>query len=48
MEISLEFADPISEAYREKLQTFSNKILVQGFTENRPPCIWFTGKNDET
>ena len=48
MEISLTFADKISEAYREKLQTFSDHILAEGITENRPPSLRFTGMNQET
>ena len=48
MKISLSFVDPISEAYREKLQTFSDTILAQGITENRSPYIWFPGVNEET
>ena len=48
MVISLGFVDSISEAYRGKLQTLSNKILAQGITENRPPSICFSGMNRET
>ena len=50
MNIVLEFVNgyPISEAYREKLQTFSNNILDQGITENLPPSIRFPGMNDDT
>ena len=48
MKIYLDFADSISEAYREKLQTFSENILAQGITENRPPDIRFPGRNEET
>ena len=48
MAIFLRFADPISEVSRKKLQTFSDNILVQGITENRPPIFWFTGMNEET
>ena len=48
MEIDLTFADPISEAYREKLQTFSDNVLAQGITENPPPNLWFSGMNRET
>ena len=48
MKISLEFADPISEVYREKLQTFSDNILGQGITEHRPPRISFPGMNQGT
>ena len=48
MEIDFLFARPISDASREKLQTFSDNILVQGITENRPPCIDFPGMNEET
>ena len=48
MEIRLTFADSISEVYREKLQTFSDAILAQGITENRPPSIEFPGMNRET
>ena len=48
MIIDFTFADPISEAYREKLQTFLNSVLAQGITENRPPSIRFPGMNEET
>ena len=48
MVIYLRFADPISEAYRERLQTFSDAVLAQGITKNRPPVIEFTGLNEET
>ena len=41
MKIYLEFADPISETYRKKLQTFSDAVLARGITENRPPTISF-------
>ena len=41
MEISLTIAYPISEAYREKLQTFLDSVLAQGITENRAPYIHF-------
>ena len=44
----LKFADPISEAYREKLQSFIDNILAQGITENRPPYIHFPGMNLQT
>ena len=46
MDIYLSFADPISEAYQQKLQTFVDGVLAQGITENRPPIIWFTGLNN--
>ena len=48
MDIDLTFADSISEAYREKLQTFLDNILMQGIIENRPPRIRFPGMNEET
>ena len=48
MKIELMFADSISEAYREKLQTFSDNILAQGLTANRPPIIWFPENDEET
>ena len=48
MDIYLEFANPTSEAYREKLQAFSDSILVQEITENRPPRIRFPGIYEET
>ena len=48
MQISLKFADKISEAYREKLQTFVNDVVAQGIIENRPPSIQFPGMNDTT
>ena len=48
MEIYLTFAYPISEAYREKLQTFSDTILAKGFTKHQPPRIWFPGIKKET
>ena len=48
MKINLYFPDTISEAYREKLQIFSDKILAEGITENRPPRIAFAGMNRAT
>ena len=48
MKIRLEFAYPISGAYRRKLQTFSDSVLAQGITENRPPYIDFSGMSQET
>ena len=48
MNIELIFAAPISEAYREKLQTFLDSVIAQGITENRPPIIWFPGRNEGT
>ena len=45
MKINLAFANPISEAYREKLQTFSDYVFAQGITENRAPIIEFPGMN---
>ena len=48
MKIDFIFAYSISEANREKLQTFLNNILAQDITENRPPTIWFPGRNEET
>ena len=48
MDIYLSFAYPISVAYRKKLQTFSNTILAQGITENRPPKIGFPGMKRKT
>ena len=48
MIIYLKFADTISETYREKLQTFSENILAQRITENRPPSIEFPGMNEGT
>ena len=48
MKIYLAFADPISEAYRKKLQTFLDAILAEGLTKNRPPIICFTGMNRGT
>ena len=47
MDIKLAFGYQISEVYREKLRTFSDNILAQGFTENRPPSIFFPGMNRE-
>ena len=49
MKIDLKFADPISEVYREKLQTVSENFLAQGITdsENRPQRIEFPGMNEE-
>ena len=41
MIIDLSFARPISEAYREKLETFSSNFRAQGITENRLPRIEF-------
>ena len=46
MTIILRFNDSISEACKEKLQTFSDKILAQGLTANRPPRIRFPGMNE--
>ena len=48
MAIFLTFADSISEAYMKKLQTFSDFILAQGITKNRPPIFWFRGMDMET
>ena len=48
MGVFFRFANPISEVYREKLQTFSDSILAKGITENRPPSIDFTGINWKT
>ena len=48
MEQYLEFAYPISEAYRVKLQTFADNILAKGITQNSPPVIGFTGMNQLT
>ena len=48
MYINLQFAYSISEACREKLQAFSDTILAQGITENRPPRIDFHKINRET
>ena len=48
MTILLSFADSISEAYRQNLQTFSDSILAQGITENRPPIIRFPEMNEDT
>ena len=48
MDITLSFTDPVSEACRKKLQTFSDSVLAQGITENQPPIIQFPGMNQET
>ena len=48
MKIFLSFDDPFSKAYLEKLQTFSDTILAQGITENRPPLFCFPGNNHKT
>ena len=48
MDIYFSFADPISEAYRKKLQTILDTVITQGITENRPPYIDFPGLNEET
>ena len=48
MDIILGFDDSISEAYKQKLQTFVNDLIAQGITANRPPCIWFSGIIAET
>ena len=48
MQIDLTFSDPVSEAYRQKLQTFLDKILAQGLTENRAPDFYFSGMNWKT
>ena len=45
MKITFTFADPISEVYRKKLQTFSDSLLAQGNSENRPPIFFFSGMN---
>ena len=48
MNISLSFVDSISDAFKEKLQTFADDVLAQGRTANRPPSICFPGMNIET
>ena len=48
MEIDFRFAGSISEAYKEKLQTFMDDVLAQGLIANRPPIILFHGMNHET
>ena len=48
MYIDLSFADPISEVYQEKLQKFSDSVLAQIITKNRPPSIKFPGMNHIT
>ena len=48
MDISLSFADSISDAFKEKLQPFVDDVLAQGLTANRPPIIRFPGMNTET
>ena len=45
MDIDLFFAGSISDAYKEKLQTFMDDLIAQGLTENRPPRIRFPGMN---
>ena len=47
MDITLLFADSISEAYVKRLQTFVDNIIAWGVTENRPPLIWFPGMTQE-
>ena len=46
MDIELSFVDSISEAYKQKLQTFVDNVLAQGLNENRPPDITFPGINE--
>ena len=46
MNIILRFGDSISDAYKQRLQTFVNDVLAQGITENRPPLIRFPGMNE--
>ena len=48
MNVILRFDDPISDACKEKLQTFMDDVLAQGLTANRPPQIEFSGVNGET
>ena len=48
MNIELIFARSISEAYKQRLQTFMDNILVNGLAEDRPPQINFDGMNRET
>ena len=48
MAICLKFAIPISEVYRDKLQTFVDSLLALGLTENQPPSIQFPGMNSQT
>ena len=48
MSIDLFFVHSISEAYKQKLQTFVDDVLAQGLTENLPPCITFPGMNRAT
>lgn len=45
MNIVVSFAGPISEAYRERLEKFMDKIIAQGVTENRPPIVYFPEVN---
>ena len=47
MRLFLGFADSISEAYRKKLQTFSDNFLAKGINENRPPALSFAGMDQE-
>ena len=49
MYIHLTFAYPISQVYREKLQTLSDNFVAQAIAENgKPPLIHFPGMNRET
>ena len=45
MNIDIDFVDPISEAYQERLHAFMNLIVAQGLTENRAPIIRFVEAN---
>ena len=46
MDINFQFVDSVSEAYKEKLQTFVAGVLAQGLTANRPPRIRFPGMSE--
>ena len=48
MNITLTFTNAISDAYKDKLRTFMEDVLAQGFTANRPPSIDFPGRNQTT
>ena len=48
MDISFVFVPFISEVYKQRLQTFVDGLIAQGFSTNRPPRIRFPGMYEET
>ena len=48
MDISFICSDPISETYRQRIQTSAEQILAQGLTENKPPYVSYLGMNKDT